>query len=275
MPFCSNCGVQITGTENFCPSCGTSLKTAGKTVPMPEPAIPGEAQYRVILADKGGCTKALTKDVLRDLMGYTLADAGALIDAMPVVVAQNLTRSQAMMVSEVLTDYGMNASVCDRRNAYVNFGPSELKPVFSSRGTMLAGASAILRTLTKENQVDRIIRWSQPNLLDFLFRPPVRRETPLQFALGSLFDLIHPNEPPRGDVRRKTSSSPRTTGTGRKTTSGRAPERAKSTGGSKDDKPPVPRPPVRAPGVGSGAGGRTTTSQRKTTTGPGTGRRTK
>ena len=190
MPFCSNCGVQITGTENFCPSCGTPLKTAGKTVPMPEPAIPGEAQYRVILADKGDCTKALTKDVLRDLMGYTLADAGALIDAMPVVVAQNLTRSQAMMVSEVLTDYGMNASVCDRRNAYVNFGPSELKPVFSSRGTMLAGASAILRTLTKENQVDRIIRWSQPNLLDFLFRPPVRRETPLQFALGSLFDLI-------------------------------------------------------------------------------------
>lgn len=34
--FCSNCGKEITGNENFCPSCGKILESAKVVTPQPK-----------------------------------------------------------------------------------------------------------------------------------------------------------------------------------------------------------------------------------------------
>ncbi len=295
MPFCPNCGFQITGPANFCPSCGTRLEPVKRTVsPAPEPVIPADAQYRVILVDKGECTKALCREVLRDMLGYTLTSAGAMIDAVPVVVAQNLTRTQAVTVSEVLSEYGMNISVCDRKDAYVDFGRYATKQVFNSRGALLPEAAAVLRTLSAVNQMDGIVRWSQPDLFSALFRTPVSRPAPQQSALGSIFDLMFPQEsktstrpkthaaPPKpgrqhqpvyhGSQSSYTSHSRQSAGTN-VVRPASASDTAESVRRNMESKPLVPRPPVRNPGVGSTKESPTQRRHTKPVTGPGTGRR--
>ncbi|MBQ9007920.1 MAG: zinc ribbon domain-containing protein [Clostridia bacterium] len=292
MSFCPNCGIQITDPANFCPSCGARLDSVRKTeTVVPAPVIPKDAEYRVILVDKGECTKALCKEVLRNLLGYTLANAGTLIDAMPVVVAQNLTRSQAVTISEVMAEYGIDTTILDGKDAYVNTGFFDVKPVFSSRGTLLAEPAAVLRTLSRINQVDRIMPWSSGNPFDFLFRPPVRRAAPPQSALESLVGLFLQPEPPKAPPRPRTPPAPPApprpprehqpvhsappkppvTPGGRRPPS--AAERAFSGRPGPDTKPPVPRPPVHGPGMDPVRGEPAPRRHTKPLTGPGPGRR--
>lgn len=43
MPFCHNCGTQVSETTKFCPSCGTSYQNtqfSQQTVPPPHPSSP-------------------------------------------------------------------------------------------------------------------------------------------------------------------------------------------------------------------------------------------
>lgn len=263
MAFCPNCGTQITTAANFCPNCGQSLSNTTVTAAAPTvPVIPASAIYRVILVDKGDCTKALSKEVLRDLLGYTLTSAGALVDAMPVEIARNLTRPQAVCIAQVLTDYGMNAAICDNKNAYVDFSRYATGSVFSSSGSFLSDAAAILGTLTDINQVNNIIRWAQPNPFSFLFRPSTRRTPPPKTAWGAIFGTHRASAPPPPPPQRAPKPPvPNPPRQPRPPVNNRQPQRPAAP------RPPVPNPPVHNPGPG----GPQTAPRKHTTpvTGPG------
>ncbi|MBQ8093171.1 MAG: zinc ribbon domain-containing protein [Clostridia bacterium] len=239
MPFCPNCGTQVSADANFCPNCG-SKQTA---VTQPVNTVMPDAIYRVILVDKGDCTKALAKEVLRDLIGYTLTNAGALVDAMPVEIARNLTRDQAVYVSQVLTDYGMNTAISDNKNAYVDFSRYAARSIFSDSGAFLTDAAAVLGTLSALNQVTSITRWSQPNPFSFLFRTEKRRTPPPKTTWSSIFGTRNVTPPPPKPAPKPAARpAPK-------------PQHAPVIHGqpSPAPKPPVPNPPVRNPGLGSRA----------------------
>jgi len=277
MAFCPNCGTQINSAVNFCPNCGANISNLAGSLQTNTVAVPpANAVYRVILVDKGDCTKALSKDVLRDLLGYTLSSAGTLIDAAPVEIARNLTRQQAVYIAQVLTDYGMNAAICDNKNSYVDFNRYATGSVFNSTGSFLSDAAEVLGTLTAINQVSDIVRWAQPNLFSFLFRPSSKRTPPPKSAWGAIFGTRRSAPPPPPPPRSHHSSfrgpqppKPPAPNPPRRSAYDRPPQGPvpPRPHGSVPPKPPVPNPPGRNPGPG----GPSAAPRRHTTpiTGPG------
>ena len=187
MPFCTNCGTQVLDTDNFCPKCGNNLRQSTPAQPAEPaaPVLPADAIYRIVIADKT-CTKALAKEVIRDLLGYTSTVATALVDAIPVEVARNLTPEQAIYVSQVLTDYGMDVAICDSTR-YVNMGSLAPLSIFSVAGLLLTDAADILGTLSEINQVDRISLWTNANVKANLFKPGARHTPPPKNTWASVF----------------------------------------------------------------------------------------
>ena len=171
MKYCPNCGKLISEDANFCPYCGTNVAnvvSVGSYEIEPEDLDYG---YRVVLYSKGSCTLKTAKEVLSDLLGYSLSTAGELLDCCPVEIADELTQAQALTIGQALAEYGMEVTIVDENNTYVDLSDKVSSSVFTSTGALVTGALAILATLTAANRVHTYRKYKKPSLLELIFRP--------------------------------------------------------------------------------------------------------
>ncbi|MBQ4424513.1 MAG: zinc-ribbon domain-containing protein [Lachnospiraceae bacterium] len=197
MKYCIACGKAIVDeTARFCPNCGHAIYTAqeivtGNTlsflntddIPYVEPTVIAEPEdvdegYRIVLVSRGSCSLKTAREVIADLLGYSVSTVTALMDEMPVELADELNERQALVLAQALAEYGMEVTVVDENNRYVNMNTRAGSSVFSGTGELTAAALAILGTLTAANRVHRYRKYSRPSLLDILFRPSYKVRPP-------------------------------------------------------------------------------------------------
>lgn len=216
MPFCSQCGTQITESMKFCPGCGTRLSAiedVRKEVLLPDAqtnsADPGTTggDYRVILFSLGSCATATARELLEDIMGYTTEQARQLATTTPVEIACGLSYSQAVTLAQALTEYGMEISVCNS-SGYIDIPVTATESVYDSGGNFLPAAAAILGLFSAVNRVKRIQRWNHSGPRPGIFRLGFRRPAPPRHRRHSLLFRTpaprYPAVPPR-PIRRPIS----------------------------------------------------------------------
>ena len=171
MKYCSNCGKLISDEANFCSYCGANVANVasiGSYEIEPEDLDYG---YRVILYSKGTCTLKTAKEVLSDLLGYSLSTAGELLEYCPVEIADELTQAQAVTIGQALAEYGMEVTIVDENNTYVDLSDKVTSSVFTSTGALVTGALAILASLSAANRVHSYRKYKKPSLLELIFKP--------------------------------------------------------------------------------------------------------
>jgi len=139
-------------------------------------------QYNLVLVSCGSCGKMMTGDLLEDIFGYTDAESSDLVSMAPVVVGERLNAGEARMVAQLLTEYGVQVSITNEADQYVDLTSRATSSVFDGSGNLLAGAAAIIGALTVGNRIRSYRRYKKPSLLERLFRlsytpapPPYRR----------------------------------------------------------------------------------------------------
>ena len=172
MRYCPYCGSSVANEANYCPNCGAALTDGVKKVMgvTGEP-VDLDSGYRIVLFSRGTCSLKTAKEVICDLLGYTPATASDLLDNMPIEVADELTELQAVTIAQALSEYGMEVTIVDEDDKYVDFTDKAKSSVFNSNGTLIASALAALATLSAANRVHRYRRYKKPSLLQLLFRP--------------------------------------------------------------------------------------------------------
>ncbi len=179
MKYCTYCGSAMEDEANYCPNCGGEAYDAGAERPAaPEPEDL-DIGYRIVLFSRGSCSLKTTKEVLCDLLGYSTATVEDLLDNMPVEVADELTELQAVTIAQVLAEYGMEITIVDENDQYVDLSHKAQISVFDSRGMMLESALQTLATLSALNRVHRYRRYRRPSFLSLLFMPSYVRPRPI------------------------------------------------------------------------------------------------
>ncbi len=163
MPYCPNCGCEITSSMSFCPNCGSSLNGTTSTYE--------ESDYSVYLYDKGSATKLETQELLMDLLGYTKANATEITNNLPCEIATNLTLTQATYICQAFAEYGMEITVGQRGNSVNINDYSSNSSIFDDDGALLAAAAAVFASISVANRVTRYERWHRPSNWDYFFRP--------------------------------------------------------------------------------------------------------
>ena len=167
MKYCPNCGKLIADSANFCQYCGADVAN----VLISEEPDDLDTGYRVVVFSRGSCTAKTAREVLADLLGYTLSTAKELLDECPVEVADELSELQALTIAQALAEYGMEVTVVDESDSYIDLSPYATSSLFDAQGVLLANALATLSTLTAANRVHRYRRYRKPSLLSLLFKP--------------------------------------------------------------------------------------------------------
>ena len=202
--FCGNCGAELTVQTNFCPYCGAPLRSATSSISLLHKASSTARStnvYNLVLVSRGTCDAVTAGDLLEDVFGYTDAESANLIRMAPVVVGENLTAEEAATVAQMYTEYGMEVSVTDKQDQYVDLSSKATSSVFDSSGNLLTNAAAIIGALTVANRITSYRRYRRPSLLERLFRlsfqpyPPVHRR---RFRPFLITDPI----PPRRTIRK-------------------------------------------------------------------------
>ena len=184
--FCSNCGAQVVTGANFCPNCGAALTSAAAPVTnitsaVGAASIAGTAgvagDNTVMILSLDSCPRATAVSLIQQLCGYTAEEAALIADSAPVAVARYLSDPQARCLAQALCEYGLEVAVCDS-NGWRQIEP-ETSSVWSSAGSLLAGAAAALGLIGLRNRITRDLmrRWELP----FRYtgpRPPVVRRPP-------------------------------------------------------------------------------------------------
>ncbi len=179
--FCGNCGAELSTESNFCPYCGSALQTATSSVSLLNKAAStakATNEYNLVLVSRGTCDAATAGDLLEDVFGYTDAESANLVSMAPVVVGENLTADEAATVAQMYTEYGMQVSVTDSKDQYVDLTSKATTSVFDNSGKLLAGAAAIIGALTVANRISSYRRYKKPSLLERLFRISYKPEPP-------------------------------------------------------------------------------------------------
>ena len=201
MKYCPYCGSSVANSANFCPNCGGALSENRKTVTdvNGEP-VDLDVGYRVVLFSRGSCSLKNAREVLCDLLGYTSTTASDLLENMPIEVADELTELQAVTIAQALSEYGMEVTIVDENDQYVDFTDRAKRSVFDSGGDLIASAVAALATLSAVNRVHRYRRYKRPSLLWWLFRPRYAMPMP---PVHRRRNIVHHPEPRyRYEVRR-------------------------------------------------------------------------
>ena len=170
--YCSHCGAEITAQANFCPYCGSALQSATASVSLLNKAASTARDinvYNLVLVSRGSCDAVMAGDLLEDVFGYTDSESSNLVRMAPVVVGENLTAEEAATVAQLYTEYGMEVSVTDRQDQYVDLSGKANTSVFDSKGGLLAGVAAIIGALTVANRIKSYKRYKKPSLLERLF----------------------------------------------------------------------------------------------------------
>ena len=106
---------------------------------------------------------------MEDVFGYTDAESGNLVRMAPVVVGEKLTAEEAMTIAQMYTEYGMEVSITDNADQYVDLTGKANSSVFNSDGSLIASAAAIIGALTVANRISAYRRFKKPSLLERLF----------------------------------------------------------------------------------------------------------
>lgn len=171
--FCGNCGAELTAQTNFCPYCGKALQSATTSISLLNKAAStatASNEYSLILVSTGSCDATTAGDLLEDVFGYTDAESGNLVRMAPVVVGENLTAEEAATLAQMYTEYGMQVSITDKKDQYVDLTSKANSSIFDGKGGLLAGAAAIIGALTVANRITSYRRYKKPSLLERLFR---------------------------------------------------------------------------------------------------------
>ena len=171
--YCTNCGAELTVQTNFCPYCGARVANPTTSISLYNKAAQTAQStnvYNLVLVSTGSCNIVTAGDILEDIFGYTDAESTNLIRMIPVVVGENLTADEAVTVAQMLTEYGMDVSITDRDDKYVDLTDNAVSSVFDASGNLLAKAAAIIGALTVANRITSYRRYKKPSLLERLFR---------------------------------------------------------------------------------------------------------
>lgn len=246
MSYCPNCGVQVEESMNFCPNCGSALSTAEVVVSdqpvAPEPPVVETAaqtaasqvppttvniyqtaanpsgayswatpntlsDYSLILVSRGRCAKTTARNIIRDVLGYTWAETLRIVNNLPMEIAHSMSLQQVVDLARVLTEYGMNVSVYNT-NGYVNINSYATSSALNSQGSFLQSVANTLATLTIANRVNRLLKWSLSNPLNYLFAPKYRYVRPVRYVRPT-FSLLGSPRPRRQSLLSSLFSSPR------------------------------------------------------------------
>ncbi len=183
MKQCIQCGYELNDDDLYCPKCGKKqhsdevmLADYLPYVKEEEPEDRDEG-YRVILISRGSCTIKAAKEVLSDLLGYSLSTVKTLLDEVPVEIADELTETQARVLAKALDEYGMEVTVVNQYDYYVDIDDDE-DSVYAEDGSLIESAYLVLMSLTAANRVHRYRRYRKPGLLSLLFHPKKIRPRP-------------------------------------------------------------------------------------------------
>jgi rRNA maturation endonuclease Nob1 len=202
MKYCVTCGRAVEYDDAyFCPYCGSRIRTASEivqedtaasilsgistedpidvepvTVLEPEDIEEG---YRVVLISRGTCTAKMAKEVICDLLGYTVTTATSLLEEVPVELADELNERQAVVLAQALAEYGMQVTVVDENNRYMNIDSQATNTVYSSTGDLTAAALAVSGSRTAANRGHRYRRDKKPSLRDLIFKPAYKVPQPV------------------------------------------------------------------------------------------------
>lgn len=184
MAFCPQCGRAAGAGACFCTECGAALSASAQPAAseIVYTATTPLGDNSVMLLSLGSCAQAAAADLLEDVCGYSEEEAREIVRNIPITVAQNLTETQASYLAQAMTEYGMQVTVYDGKGyKQVKTG---LPSLFSSNGSFLAKAAAVLGLIGVGNRISRrlIRRWEPPFrvkpllfTLPGLVRPPLQR----------------------------------------------------------------------------------------------------
>ena len=179
MAYCPSCGTLLIEGARFCTNCGAQVSTAVSPYTTVTYADTSRKDYRIILIDRGKCTKTNAKELLMDIFGYTTTEANAILNSLPAEIACNLTFQQAVYASQALNEYGLELSVLNS-DSYIDIDSYAASSVYDNNGSFLNGVLTILGTITAANRLKNITRWAKP--VQKAFRPAYRRATPLTYV---------------------------------------------------------------------------------------------
>lgn len=203
--FCGNCGAELNTQTNFCPYCGSRLQTATASISLLNKAAStasSKNEYNLVLINRGTCDAVTAGDLLEDVFGYTDAESSNLVNMAPVVVGENLTADEAATVAQMYTEYGMQVSITDSKDQYVDLSSKANTSVFDKNGNLLSSAVAIIGALTVANRIKSYRRYKKPSLLERLFRVNYRPEPP-KYHHRSFRPRLEPQPlAPRRTIRR-------------------------------------------------------------------------
>ncbi len=169
--YCKYCGAE-TGSGNFCQYCGQPLSEKTPSVSLMNKAVSTanlDNRYNLVLVSCGSCSKVMTGDLLEDVFGYTDSESASLVGMAPVVVGERLTSSEAKTVAQLFTEYGVEISITDPKDQYVDLSGQATRSIFDSSGKLLAEAAAIIGALTVVNRISSFRRYKKPSLLQRIF----------------------------------------------------------------------------------------------------------
>ena len=180
--YCENCGAELSTQTNFCPYCGSALRTVTPSISLINKAVSTanlSNEYNLVLISRGSCDAVTAGDLLEDVFGYTDAESSFPVKNAPIVVGENLTEDEASTVAQMYTEYGMQVSITDSQDQYVDLSDKANTSVFDKSGKLLSGAAAIIGALTVANRISSYRRYKKPSLLERLFRISYKPEPPV------------------------------------------------------------------------------------------------
>jgi len=179
--YCPYCGNEVNESMSFCPYCGKALSTTVvststttdlSSLSLSSKAVDVGGDYSVVLVSQGDCSKSYAADLLEDLLNYSESQSEKLIDKMPTEIAQELSYEQAQAVAQVLTEYGLKVAIYDSDD-YVTTSTATTAAV-QEDGSLAEKVLSILGTISLANQVKKIVKWSKPRPVEYVYRPSYR-----------------------------------------------------------------------------------------------------
>ena len=178
--YCRNCGAEVNG-GNFCSYCGQPLAETTASISLMNKAVSTanlDDQYSLVLVSCGTCSKTMTGDLLEDIFGYTDAESTNLVNMAPVVVGERLNAAEAKTVAQLLTEYGVQVSITNQQDQYVDLTANATASIFDTAGNLLSGAAAVIGALTVANRIRSYRRCKKPSLLERLFHVKYKPHPP-------------------------------------------------------------------------------------------------
>ena len=207
--YCKNCGAELSG-GNFCIYCGQPLTESSTSISLLNKAVStanDDNCYSLVLVSCGACNKTMTGDLLEDVFGYSDSESNSLVSMAPVVVGEKLTASEAQTVAQLFTEYGVQVSITNQEDQYVDLTSNANTSVFDKNGKLLTGVAAIIGALTVANRITSYRRYKKPSLLERLFHLNYQPAPPVYQR--NFRPRLSPNPmPPRRTIRKSAPLQP-------------------------------------------------------------------